>query len=371
MSLKLRAFEQCYKENESKIKMPKGRNYPINYKIGIKWATSHCDIESARFAGDIIKHTAYVSFDDFLKQLEIVCRAFIHYYKKIDAKYILIIPYTLNKSNFWVSLLAFPMLREIITDVECNVTDAYNNHFINGKNKRVVCIVCDDCSYTGNQIMTYCSFEAQYLKYENKPKEPDQTKIEWVDWLNDITEHVNGIQKTLDKDKFSVNLIVPYISTMAQQIISGYHYILVARDAKIFKLFRQHINVHEYNQGVMREFGSSFQYHPDVSAIYFDHKIADAVSTFNKIYLLAPVFNCGSLRKSICFIDGCCGEKDIDESIDIYGVYINIEDHLDGKACPPTFYKSIVYTYNNKPIADIHKKCLCDIDGSSKQKIRI
>jgi hypothetical protein len=359
---RIAAYKKLYNENKDKLLMPKDINYPLNYKKGLLWATNHCDNESSNFASQIVKNTVYVSFHEFISSLEHVCKSFKRFYeKKNGITYVLIIPFTVNKSNLWVSLLAYPWISDIINDIQFNITDAYNEYVIVKKHKHVVCIICDDCAYTGNQINGICSLQPQILNYKNKPEEPDNTSIDWIQWFKKITIETELIEKSINKDNFSVNLVVPYMSTLAQQTISERPFVLVPRDIKVFKLFRECVNMHEYNQGVIREFESSFQYHTNISAIYFDHKIADAVSTFNKIYLLAPVFNCGSLRKSVCFIDGCCDTTDLDETINVYDIYINVEDKLNGKVCPSTYYKSFVYTMNGKPVNNPESILVSDI----------
>jgi hypothetical protein len=71
------------------------------------------------------------------------------------------------------------------------------------------------------------------------------------------------------------------------------------------------------------------------------------VSTFNKIYLLAPLFNCAVANQRIGFIDGC-DEKTISPEIDIYNYYIDVEKETRAPLCPSSFYKHISYTFNNK-----------------------
>jgi hypothetical protein len=355
---RLAAFDKLYNENKTNIHMKKHVNYPLNYKKGIKWAQYHCDAESNKFAESIIANTIYVSFAEFIKQLEKVCKAFKHYYeKKKDTTFVMIIPFTMKKSNVWVSLLVYPWLRELIHDIQFNVTNAYNEYVAKQGKSNVVCFICDDCAYTGNQVMSYCSLTPNSTVYKNKPEEPPATSPEWLKWNKLVKEETEVLEKTIQRDTFSVNLLIPYMSTLAQQNAIDHHFLMIPRDIKIFRLFRESVNMHEYNQGIAREFESSFQYHTNISAIYFDHKIADAISTFNKVFLLAPIFNCGTLKRSLCFIDGCCNKKTISDNVDIYDVHVNVED-LIKDACPPTFYKAIDYTLNKKKLGD---QCIFDI----------
>ncbi len=354
---RIATFDALYEENKERIRMKKPVNYPINYKMGIKWAGRHCDVESAKFAEAIVSNTSYVSFADFMAALERVCASFkAHYKADKAAAFVLILPFNMTKSNIWVSLLAWPWLKALVTDVAFDITSVYNRYVADAKTaarRRVVCIICDDCAYTGNQLMGYCTLRASYVHYAGKPKEPSPNTLEWIKWNQQVTSRTAEIEAGLDPKDFSVNLLIPYMSTHAQTNIAESRFMLVPRDVQIFKPFRERVDMYAFNQSVIREFETTFQYHTNISAIYFDHKIADAVSTFNKVYLLAPVFGCGNLRQSLCFIDGCCRMKDVPADINIYDVYMNLEDVLRDKTCPPTFYKSIKYTFGGRPISDM------------------
>lgn len=353
---RLKTFTALYEENKGKIYMRKGVNYPLNYKLGMKWASRHCDLESAKFAEAIVANTLYVSFAAFINALEQICASFKKHYPEHERRniiFILIIPFNMAKSNIWVSLLAYKWIREIINDIDFDITGVYNRYMFAGEQKkRIVCIICDDCAYTGNQLMSYCTLRPMYLQYPGKPKEPSPNTVEWIAWNKEVTSRTAEIQSAIAIESFSINLLIPYMSTHAQANIAERHFMMIPRDVQIFRPFREKTNIYEYNQGVIREFESTFQYHTNISAIYFDHKIADAISTFNKIYLLAPVFGCGNLRQSLCFIDGC-QTKEIPPDMNIYDVYMNLEDLLKSKACPPTFYKSIKYTFDGKLITGI------------------
>lgn len=355
------SFNQLWKENEKHLHMSKAVNYPINYKRGWNWASHHCDSASVKFAESIIANTAYISFGEFIESINKICKSFKQFYtnRTADTIIVLVIPFDMSKSNVWVSLLMWPELREIVSDIDFDITSVYNRYIglspHSGKN--VVCVICDDCAYTGNQLLGYCSLSPHRTQYSGRPDEPSANSQEWIAWNAEVTTHVSEIEAKLDPRSFSINLMVPYMSTYAQQNIIDRRFLMVPKDVHIFKLFRERVNIHDFPQGVLREFESTFQYHSNIAAIYFDHKIADAVSTFNKVYLLAPVFGCGNLRKSICFIDGCIGSREILDGINIYDIFINVEDVLAQRACPRTFYKSIKYTMHGRPITSL---CLYD-----------
>lgn len=355
---RLHAFNKLYEENAKHLHMPKSVNHPLNYRRAIDWASHHCDSASVKFAEAIVANTAYISFGDFMTAISRICASFKQHYlstskNRGSTKFVLVIPFDMTKSNIWVSLLMWPELRDIINDIDFDITSVYNRYIINGAGDRIVCIVCDDCAYTGNQLLGYCTLDPHRVEYRDKPKEPSVNSPDWIAWDVSVREMVKELEAELDSTRFSINLMIPYMSTHAQQNIMDRRFLMIPKDVQIFKLFRERVNIHDFAVGAMREFESTFQYHSNIAAIYFDHKIADAISTFNKIYLLAPVFGCGNLKKSVCFIDGCDKRKLPDE-VNIYDIYVNIEDVLPrGAICPSTFYKSIKYTLGGHPVSDL------------------
>lgn len=367
---RLRAFNKLYEENAKHLCMPKAVNHPLNYRRAMDWASHHCDSASVKFAEAVVANTAYISFGDFMSAIGRICTSFKQHYfgtthtsknssaggsapKSRPVKFVLVIPFDMTKSNIWVSLLMWPALRDFVDDIDFDITSVYNRYITNHSADRIVCIVCDDCAYTGNQLLGYCTLDPHRVEYPDKPKEPSVNSPDWIAWDAAVREKARQIEAELDTARFSINLMIPYMSTHAQQNITDRRFLMVPKDVQIFKLFRERVNIHDFAVGAMREFESTFQYHSNIAAIYFDHKIADAISTFNKVYLLAPVFGCGNLKKSVCFIDGCEKRKLPDE-VNIYDVYVNIEDVLPrGAICPSTFYKSIKYTLNGRPISDL------------------
>lgn len=346
-------FKNFFAENKHLIHMPGTAHYPINYEKGKAWANSQCDQESRDFADNILEHTRYVSYAEFIKQLKIVCISYHKSYtpqNRNNTEFILVIPFKVNKSNMWVSLLAFEYLQDIITDVGYSITNIYND-MINpssaayGKNVR--CIICDDCAYTGHQISSIASFDHAYILYAKKKPAPPSTSKKWLLWYNSVhieaEKHINKIPIT----KFSVDLVIPYMSILAQAKLKTFHYIKIPADCIVFPIFSQQINTERIPTHIMNEFRRTFQYHKDISAIYFDHKVADAVSTFHKIYLLAPLFNCSIKNRKFGFIENC-DKKTIPDTINIYDYHVNIEK--EEIVCPPTFYKQLKYTYNKKTI---------------------
>jgi hypothetical protein len=336
--------------------MPNQINYPLNYKKAKRWADSQCDEESREFANSIIKHTRYISYEQFTNRLDVICSDYVKTYAEPQHKgtvFVLLLPFQVKKSNIWVTMLGFKHLRKVVTEIYYDVTDVYNdihNHRSRLYQKKVRCIVCDDCAYTGHQLSFLASIDYSWLDYKDKPPAPDVHSQEWLEWYAGVQIHAKRIVEDIDIRQFSVDLIIPFMSTIARANLHRIHYVKISAKCKVFPIFSQTRNMDRIPIHILNEFKRTFQYHKDISAIYFDHKIADSVSTFNKIYLLAPLFNCSVKNKRVGFIDGC-DAKEIPKDIDIYEFHMDVEKSTNGTSCPPSFYKGILYTMNGKRIS--------------------
>lgn len=345
-------FAKFYNENKKRIHMPKDENYPINYKLGRQWAESQCDPESRDFADGILRFTEYVSFKKFSEQLKKVCLSYVNTYSAPEHKdtvFILIVPFKVKKSNIWVSLQAFAYLKGIINDIYYDITEVYNHTKEPNSplyNKKVRCLICDDCAYTGHQLSFISSFDPAWLKFSGKLPAPSVNSRKWIEWYDDMNSSAEHYIQNISINQFSVDLIIPYMSILAQAKLRSVHYIKIPKECIVFPIFSQQVNIDRVPPHILSEFKQTFQYHKDISAIYFDHKIADSVSTFHKIYLLAPLFNCVIKNRSIGFIENCRRDK-IPDNIKIWDCYIDIEKKLE-EPCPPTFYKALKYTFNGK-----------------------
>ena len=349
-------FKKLYEENKDKLLM-KDINYPLNYKKGKAWVNGQCDIESINFAETILLSTRYVSFGEFYKSLENICNAYVATYSKPkyrNTDFVLIVHEDMYKSNTWVSLLCFKFLENIITDINSDITEVYNG------NKKTICLICDDCAYTGVQIENTIRLNRKHLNY-GREKEPSVYSKEWLEWDEKEVLTARRYLKTIDPLKFTIDLIIPYISTLAKNRLQEYKYVRLQRGTCIFPTFIEQFDIKTIPEDILNEFKYTFQYHDEISAIYFDHKIADSISTFHKIYTMAPLFNCSYLKNiKVGFIDNCGNNEVIDSKININEIALSFEDSANTyNICPSTYYKNIKYTFNNEHIP--RKKMVKDI----------
>jgi hypothetical protein len=205
---------------------------------------------------------------------------------------ILLLSNKLNKSNFWTSMFIFHYLNDIITHVTQQIQDT---SFIEEKS---LIVIPDDSSYSGIQITTY-SYNARYIKHD-------------------------------------ILFAIPYISKAAKKkIISN----LRTDDNKIL-LCDSTIEFEKYKNKLY--------------PIYFDHKLADSVSTFQLTYALGRDEVTGDPNfkyEPMSLIRGCELYKEVDDPETLETG--DILDIVKEKMCPPPFYKYIQYTFRGKVIENL------------------
>lgn len=344
-------FKEFHTENKGKYKMPKAVNYPIDYKRASEWIEAQIVDEYKLFARYIIDNTQYISYKDFYDGLYKICKSYNSSRNKKTIN-VLIVPPDLYKSNIWVSLLAMDLLDDI-KHIYTNVTDVFNEFSRKGSSlygKNIGCIICDDCAYTGSQLSNLASIDYRSITFPGKKKEPDRLNKDWIGWYDDNSLNAKKYIDSIDISKFSVNIVVPFFTLSAMKVLYKHKYLKIPKDNIVLMNFSDYTDTRKFTIPVINEFRATFQYHNHISAIYFDHKVADAVSTFNKVYFLGPIFNTNA---GIQFIDGC--DNKIPQDIDVHSQYLAVEKETSTVLCPQTFYKSIKYTFKGKNITNFYE----------------
>jgi hypothetical protein len=247
--------------------------------------------EYQSIASDFRANTVHVSFEQFKQVLGKIC-AEIRVIKNNYQNIILLLPDLLQKSNFWVSIYMFHYLSDMITHV---VTRIDSTSFIDGK---TLIIIPDDASYTGKQIVIYAS---------------SQTSHDMV-------------------------FAIPYIS----------------RDAKNY-IKRSLSNTNNKGNILFCESTIEFKKIKKRYAIYFDHKLADEISTYQLTYALGKDEVTGDpnfVYEPMSLIQGCELYKEVvnpstfetDNILNVVG---------SSRMCPPPFYKNIQYMFKNRPINNL------------------
>lgn len=362
MFVNIKKFNAFYDENRGKINMPNAMNYPLNFQKALRWAESHCDEESRQFALAIIKNTRYISFSNLMNVLTSVVSEYVDR-MDADALQVLLIPGSLSKSNTWVTLLAYRILRKHITHICDNVTGIYKETTRKGSpiyGRNIAFIVLDDCSYTGSQLAGTLSFDKFEMPHHST--EASHLSDRWLDWHGEQIKYADMLISEIKTVK--IHALIPFMTSNAYNFLSTkIPHLVMSPLTVILAKFQDKIDISKIKPAVLAEFEETFQYHANINTVYFDHKVADGVSTFNKVYMLAPIFNCiADHIPSYRFIENCSSShvEEVSRSEvpnrssrpNVYKYIIDVEKKYGKKShvCPRTFYKQIDYRFGGKKI---------------------
>lgn len=288
-----------------------GGLYPINNDRAIEWIAAQPAGCAREFAALFYSHLRRVSFDEWITALnkmsvEIIMKIERRKYSRV----VLVIDGQMTKSNTWVAIILFMRIGKYVTDVVNDIVRDFSGEYP----ENTLFIHPDDCSYSGKQI------------------------------------HESLYQSTIGTKTYVI--ACPYIGSTAYERLKRSP-VKFPKATVIFDNFDQQLenNTGDYscddivNKSMKiftTEMYKTFHYSRGLSAIYFDHKLADRVSIFQKVLALGPVHNgiaVGSL------ISGC-------ETFEykVRGRVPSNDDNIsdfdaDG-VCPKAYYKTINYTYN-------------------------
>lgn len=280
-----------YTENSDKL-FPI-ETYPINEDNFDKWIQSSKDEDEKEFRLLFRKYTTHISFNSFYERLQSLCADIEYHIKenKIE-NVVLIIDQPLDKSNTWISLLIFGILKKYITLIVSSISDPR----IFDSDKKTLCIYGDDCSYTGQQLSVFL---------------------------------YSGLNVLKDYPNIQIFLAVPYMSEYAIKKLKKISKELYISDSIYkFKSLRDNLGI------VKRRKSANTQQ----CTIYFDHKLADIISVYQNVYAYGVEGN--------SLIKGCGIYRKVLE----YQTSEDLNKDLKEEMCPLPFYKYVNYTYKGKVV---------------------
>ena len=306
--------------NEIYNKLKKHLNLKDSASINKKRLKTYINLhkqENQKLIKDIIDITKYVSFTEFKKELFDQINRFNDYLiKNKIKKYIFTIgvgndigasaiSFNIYKSNFWVFLLGYHLLKIKPYDICLNLNTAirlYGDEITNY-------LIIDDCIYSGSQVVDNVLYVAT-------------TELMYDD---DVFTNKNIIKtqilyKLNQAKKINIHLVVPYISKIAlnkidelnhisgfniikytSYIVNPYNNLFNNEDLdRINNLYKQYYNYINFNELI---------------PIFFEHKIADMVSTIDLILIKGQVLD--NPEKKYVFIDSCIYNKNNPEKYDL------------------------------------------------------
>ncbi len=313
-------FDEFYEENKAKIMMADSQTYPINQAALREWRGLM--IKSGRMLSDfalVMTGTLrHVSFWEFYETLIRAAYEVFAHSISLGMPIVLVVGDAVLKSNLWTALLVWPILAENVDEVQADI----------GVRRNVLYVIVDDASYSGDQLI-----------YGLNVSGIDERVTHLAVLLGAISETA----RRLLLDRYS-SAIIPNATIRFDTIF--------ANATKILGVWEKDPFEYDWNsQPEKHEWLQATGYN---HAIYFDHKLADNVSTVTKLIAVAPHFdersNVLTFRPLIrgCTLDtykiGGMRIADLDRF-----VHVNKFDEAGG-TCPPTFYKTIHYTFRGAKV---------------------
>ena len=305
--------------------------------------TSDEKAENIAFIQKLISIFKYVDFKTYLDKIKLIVNEFYeNYTSKSYSNVYFIAEGLVNKSNTWVMMLFMSELNEIIT--KNNNIDLFKKIKILSDvpqtlKPSTLVLYFDDMSYSGRQI------SSSLFRSTNFPE---------------------NIQKGID-----FYITAPYISKTAINKFEGEKKLFkLWNNTEIIQTFRDQFIKSDMDKEMYKNFCvyevKYYRYymcHETIIPIYFDHKIADGLSVFQKFlyfgsrytknnnYNIVPLIkNCAFLNKANYLKNKFGFENGFNF---MSGMFTDIEDEY---SCPQTYYKQIKYEFPNIPAPCNYKK---------------
>lgn len=342
MSVCKNSFHQFYEENIEMLLTYNPKEYGINEENFEIWINRQETKELKKLSKLFKKYTRYVSYDEFLTKIKNICKDIINnknnynnfvLYVKYDTKDI---KKNMIKSNFWITLLHYHFLHKELgkkLDIYIDIEEFSNINLelYKQKDKKILLIICDDASYSGEQIRII--FRELLLK------------------------------EKIDKDNYFL-FSIPYISNFSlftiKEMFKDMEFkneqLNLSDETEKFYGFREELEKKVENKKLL-EYAKN-KINIERHTIFFNHKLPDRVSIFQDIYAFGTSFF-GTLKsdeKSISLIKGCdmtnlynkWKDLTMTEKIDIQSIDMNA-------MCPEPFYKKFKYTGNIVDIEELRQ----------------
>lgn len=340
-------FFNFYLENKDKLFMESG-NKSINHANVDKWFQNIQQFSPEEikptydfFARTFIEFLLYVPFAEFYEILNRISFQLVEIVSSGDYKNIYFyIADSANKSNLWVALLFLDCLTRnniLSGNNEIREKIKYVNNYealINdSKNEKSLCLYCDDMSYTGSQI------KSNFLRGKNANLE--DTNIDKYLIIAYLSNAAYTKLSTIKNVHFFKDTVV--VNSYIDQLKNKYGDTNPEMVDNVVKMFTSQSNNPFFTMG-KKACNCNMAYTP----IYFDHKIADELSTFNKL-----LFTGSYPTTSVCeinpLIHGCTNLAELETLFGKNPCTTNYT--LDSEVpCFPSFYKTILYTINGNNI---------------------
>ena len=332
-------FNDIYKKLKNHLK-PKGITI-INKKKMEKYINMHKK-ENRPLIRQILEVTQHISFDEFKKNLFNQIEFFNNYLEQNNIKkYIFCIGvgndggssdvnFNIYKSNFWTFLLSYHLLKIKPFDIMLNLKEAIRIYYNESSLEIDNFLIMDDCTYSGNQVVDRVIYSAAAeLMHTNKNSF----------MTDDLTKKT--IYHPIQNKVLNVHYIIPYLSKIAYDKLK-----LLELKTQINVIIYTNNIINPYkdiiNKNLMDKIKKLYSFYTkynidNLIPIFFDHKIADSLSTIDLILIKGQVLD--NPNKRYVFIDACTYNKNDPDKEDFNPKTINGVKFNDKKIyCPKPPY---------------------------------
>ena len=302
-------------------------NYPLNYKFNksnVEKFLNACDNATRPIAKKIIDNTRHVSFEEMIKNLNKNIKELNEIVNKDRPIFIFVNVSYKEKSNYWIYLYLKDYIehkypyREIIllSNIIIDNEKIKDNDII---------VFIDDCIYTGSQMRQNIS--SLYNK--------NLLKLNIYILTSFISRNGEKLIKSITKFNIIFNKYIEYIPIINDYVNND--------ELHLLEEYYSSIDKYDYkNNYLQEEFFNKY-------LIYFDHKLADTVSTIPLFYsgVVPNDYNRNLFNNSVY----------VPKNLQIIPLFLNCENirNIDvmKPECPSTPYKK----YDNKEfMKKINKK---------------
>jgi len=334
---KVAMFDRFYEENKDKLLMSK--SYPRNEEAIREWqqalsASDECSKQIGRLVALGLQH---IGFKEFHEALIRSAYEAIDLCEREDRSIVLFLPSSVGKSNTWVSLLIWPVIRSRVVRVVGKQGMAADSTMATPS--KLLIVYADDGVFSGRQAAW--NLENAYIPHKLR-RQADRVKLMLV--LGAVSSE--GVAEI---GKLCFGLAVFPSAAIQLRTLEE-----VARNA-LGDQYDAFVECVESSKSA-----AMLNVRLRSTLAVFDHKLPDAFSSLSLIIALAPALSVDGSTVTVRSLLAGCTPAD-------YGVTTNNVEPADlpsvggvgthdHPTCPAVFYKQINYTYDGRSVD--HKRSL-------------
>jgi hypothetical protein len=299
ISLEHSAFLKIYEKTKDKLLMEESGKYEIDTEVINEYIRNSCSENIKEILTFVFDNIIYVNFNTFLNKfigvlnnVNEVHRASNNFDSAKIINVVILIPgFNIMKSTMWLSLIIYHFLPKNMKLIEIckNVVDFYDYLIdTDEEDNSIIALIADDCAYSGSQLSTIiipdniCTFKlvnkvypiVPYISYIAQQKFYDQYSLI-------CNKYVNRCERKIPKYLILSNSIT-YIDNIFA-IAAKKNFNIFEKDIIYMQPSEYRKKVNSRSRSIKCKINTFIR---DILVmsysglmIYFDHKIADQLST--------------------------------------------------------------------------------------------